>query len=81
MLVNFKRSGATYILTMTFTEPRPNHDTAGGDWRPLNLTLPPFSFPTPMRVINEKRTEGGGAFRDKCLGVWRLSDLPEALPD
>lgn len=73
---NFKRSGATYLLTTTFTGPRAAMDIVLGGWRPLNLTLPPFNFPPPLRLINEKCTEGGGAFGDKSIGVWKLSDLP-----
>ena len=75
-LENFRRSGATYLLTTTFTAGRPNGDTASGNWRTLDLTLPPFEFPQPERVINEKCTEAGGAFGDKSVAVWRLSDVP-----
>ncbi len=74
-LANFKASGATYLVTSTFTRPRPNRDTAGGEWRTLNLTLPPFNFSPPVRVINEKCSEAGDAFNDKSLGVWSLQDL------
>lgn len=63
-------------MTTTFTGPRPNHDIATGGWRTLNLTLAPFNFPPPLRVVNEKCTEGGNAFSDKSLGVWALGDLP-----
>jgi hypothetical protein len=73
---NFQRSGATYLLTTTFTGDRPNRDIETGAWRTLNLTLPPFEFPQPMRVLNEKCLEGDGAFADKSIGVWRLADLP-----
>jgi hypothetical protein len=74
-LQNFKRSGATYLLATTFTGPRPNHNTSGGQWRTLNFNLPPFNFPEPTALINERCTEAGGAFSDKCLGLWRLADL------
>jgi hypothetical protein len=74
-LRNFKVSGAKYVMTTTFANPRPNQDIAIGGWRPLNLTLPPFKFPPPLRLINEKCTEARGAFNDKSLGVWRLADL------
>lgn len=74
-LRNFRRSGATYLLTTSFTDERPNRDIETGGWRTLNLTLPPFDFPPPARVINEKCSEGEGRFRDKGICVWRLSDL------
>ena len=74
-LRSFRRSGATYLITTTFARRRPNRDTSGGNWRTLNLTLPPFNFPPPLLFIDEKCTEGGAAFSDKGLGVWRLAEL------
>lgn len=76
VLRNFRRSGATYLMTTNFTGERPNHDTSGGNWRTLNLSLPPFNFPPPLLSVNEKCSEGAGAFTDKCLAVWRLDALP-----
>ena len=58
----------------------PEHRYGWGKWRTLNFNLPPFDFPEPMLVINEKCTEADGAFKDKSLGVWRLADLPLHLP-
>jgi hypothetical protein len=46
-----------------------------GKWRPLNMQLPPFNFPNPICIINEKCTEGEGEFKDKSLGLWRLKDI------
>jgi len=76
VLQNFKRSGSRYLLTTTFVERPENVDLDGQDvWRTLNLQLPPFNFPRPLKLINENCTEYGGAYSDKCLGLWRLSDL------
>jgi SAM-dependent methyltransferase len=74
-LKNFKRSRSKYLLTTTFTEPRPNTEIATGEWRPLNLQLPPFNLPVPVRLINEKCTEVNGAYADKCLGLWRIENI------
>jgi SAM-dependent methyltransferase len=74
-LKNFKRSHSKYLLTTTFTGPRPNVDIPMGEWRTLNLQQAPFNFPPPLRLINEKCTEANGAYADKCLGLWRLDDL------
>jgi hypothetical protein len=76
VLANFKRSGATYLLTTTFTEDRPNRESSGGEWRTINLIAPPFNFPAPKILINENCTEAGSSFADKSLGVWNLSELP-----
>jgi hypothetical protein len=75
-LRNFKRSGARYLLATTFTDRRENGNTSQGQWRPLNLERPPFNFPAPSRILDERCTEAGGAFRDKSLALWRLEQLP-----
>jgi SAM-dependent methyltransferase len=75
-LRNFKNSGARFLLSTTYTDRSANWDIVTGSWRPLNLQLPPFSFPPPIAAINERCTEGDGGFDDKTLAVWRLADLP-----
>lgn len=74
---NIKRSGIPYLLTTTFTECKENTDIVTGDWRLLNLTLPPFNLPKPIEIINEECTEGNGTYRDKSLGLWRTEDIPD----
>jgi hypothetical protein len=76
ILRNFQRSGAEWLLTTTFVGRDDNHEIALGDWRPLNLERAPYNFPSPSRVIAECCSEGGDRYRDKALGLWRLSDLP-----
>lgn len=71
-LRNFRRGGGKYLLTTTFPECRGNDDCEDGDWRVLNLTLPPFSLPAPLALLNEGCTESGGAYADKSLGLWEL---------
>ncbi len=75
---NFQKSGAMWLLTTTFTGARENRDIEIGDWRPINLERPPYSFPRPVEVLNEESDEVDeelGAFPDKSLGLWRLADL------
>jgi hypothetical protein len=74
-LHNLKRSGSEYFLTTTFTDRAINPDIPTGQWRPLNLQKPPFNFPQPLRLINEKCTEGDGSWGDKSLGLWKLADI------
>ena len=74
---NIRRSGARYFLTTTFTDPRDNIDIHTGEWRALNLQRAPLNFPEPLRLITEGCTEAGGDFADKCLGLWRVADLPD----
>ena len=68
-------SGSKYLLTTTFPARTGNTDIATGNWRPLNLQAPPFRFPTPLQFLDEGCSEGEGAYADKCLGLWKISDL------
>jgi hypothetical protein len=74
-LLNFKRSGALYVLTTTFPRVDTNNEIQTGDWRPINLQQPPFNFPLPLELINEKRRGPDGTDLGKCLGLWRLDSI------
>ena len=74
-LVNFRRTGAAYLLATTFLGERSNEDIRTGDWRPLNMQRPPFSFPTPLALVDERCHHTGGIYADKRLALWRLADL------
>lgn len=78
IVANFRRSGARFLLTTTFTNRTGNNDLVGVDsfWRPLNLCKAPFNFPEPLLLINEECTEEAGQYGDKCLGLWLLESLP-----
>jgi hypothetical protein len=69
----FRRSGSTYLMITHHTDVTENFDIPIGGWRPINFTLPPFSFPEPLRVIHE---EAGVDREDKSMALWRCSDLP-----
>jgi hypothetical protein len=69
---NMRRSGAIWLITTTFTELQNNHDCEDGDWRPLNFCRPPFDWPAPAALLDERCDEAGGGYRDKSLGAWRL---------
>lgn len=72
---NIKKYKVKYLLCTTFPDCKLNEDIVTGDWRPINLSLPPFNFPEPLELINEKCSEGNGIFRDKSLGLWLLEDI------
>lgn len=74
-LRNFQRSGARHLLTTTFVQRGANDDIATGAWRPLDLQAPPFGFPPPAAIVDEKCTHTGGIYRDKRLALWELSEL------
>lgn len=77
IIANFKKSGAKYLLTTTFVDRTQNNDLVGADsfWRPLNMCLAPFNFPTPLLLINEGCTEESSQFTDKSLGLWALDEI------
>jgi hypothetical protein len=66
---NFKKTGATHLLCTTHTTVLQNTDCPDGGWRSVNLQLPPFNFPQPLKLIVEDSELG------KCVGVWRLDNL------
>lgn len=72
-MANFRRSGATWLITTTFPDWQANGDCEDGDWRALNMEREPFNWGPPVELINENCTEAGGGWRDKSIGVWRLS--------
>jgi SAM-dependent methyltransferase len=74
-LQNFRESGSVFLLATTFPELRANRDICTGDWRPINLQLPPFNFPEPLKLITENNREMKGTCSDKSLGLWKLSDI------
>jgi hypothetical protein len=73
-LRQIKRSGSNYLLTTTFAERKENRNIMTGEWRPLNLQLPPFNLPPPQRVIHETSTEENET--DKRLALWPIANLP-----
>ena len=72
---NFRRTGSRYLLATTFVGRPLNSDVPTGGWRLLNLEAPPFAFPAPLALVDERCTHSGGAYRDKRLGLWELGSL------
>ncbi|MEO5819980.1 MAG: class I SAM-dependent methyltransferase [Vicinamibacteraceae bacterium] len=75
-LANLRRTGARYLIATTFVDRPRNAEARTGWWRVLNLEAPPFGFPPPMRVIDERCLGGAGGYRDKRLGIWTMASLP-----
>ena len=72
---NFKLTRSIYLLTNTYPDWRRNENIRTGDFRYVNLLLPPFRFPPPLRQIDEKFPDEQEEFFGKKLGLWRLSEL------
>jgi len=73
VLRNFKKSGSKYILVTTSATTETNYNIETGDWRRINLELPPFNFPKPLILIEEDVPFTWE--RGKHLGLWRLDDI------
>ena len=69
-VANFKRSNSEYLFATTHTGVREHRDIATGQGRYVNLQLSPFNFPEPLKLVVEDAELG------KCLGIWRLQQLP-----
>jgi hypothetical protein len=52
-LQNFLESDIRYLLTTTFSHSIRNTNIATGEFRLLNLELPPFCFPTPLDALDD----------------------------
>src|SRR5260370_3904872 len=78
-LRNICSSNSTYLLTTTFVSRKENRDIITGEWRPLNLEVPPFHFPKPLTLINEGCSEVRGIYSDKSLGLWRIEEIEQTL--
>jgi hypothetical protein len=74
---NFRRTGSRYLLATTFISRSRNRDVPTGGWRVLNLERPPFSFPAPLALVDERCTHSAGIYRDKRLGLWELASLDQ----
>jgi hypothetical protein len=78
VLSNFKASGAKYILATTNLMSTENGTIdKAGDWRKLNLELPPFNFPRPLALIQEDVPFEWE--RGKYLALWFMQDIPAAI--
>ena len=72
-LVNISRSGAKWLLTTNFPSVSQNDDIVTGQWRPVNMTLPPLNLAQPTEIITENCLEN--EFADKTLGLWLVEKL------
>jgi len=79
VMINLKSSSIKYFMTTTFTGRKININIPTGSWRPINLQRKPFSFPAPLKLINEKYLEKGELFSDKCLALWHVDSINEII--
>jgi hypothetical protein len=68
-LANIRRGRARWLIATTFPEVTKNRDIATGQFRPVNLCLPPFNLPPPVESIRDT----AASHLDRWLGVWRMN--------
>ena len=76
---NFIDSGSRYLLVTTFTRLQVNRDIVSGMWRPMNLEIPPYSFPPALEVIDEGADKGGALEFHKTLSLYDLDRMKKYL--
>jgi hypothetical protein len=76
-LLHIARSGGGHLLATTFPSVSANEDIVTGDFRKLNLRLPPFNLPEPLTMLDEKHPNPRHA--DKSLALWRIDMIEPAI--
>jgi methyltransferase family protein len=75
-IAHFKKSRSKYLLVTTCRNAKENRNTLTGlKWRSLNMQLPPFNFPDPIKFIIEERDLEYDPEEDVSLGLWELANL------
>lgn len=77
VLRNFKKSGSTYLLISTDPSGLQNSKIKSGAFRHVNLLVPPFMFPEPILLLNEKDRQAGGVYNRRSLGLWDMKTIPD----
>jgi hypothetical protein len=76
-LKNISKSNISYLLTTNYPKLTFNTDILTGDFRAINLQLPPFNFSKPLAIIPEdtfsELKDNPNFIRE--LALWRTQDL------
>ena len=75
VIINFLNSDITYLLTSSHPKCKKNTNILTGQFRLLNLELPPFSFGKPLLSVDDW-IEG---YPVRQLALWEKSQLSENL--
>lgn len=70
VMQNILKSSARYLIATTCQALKENHDIRTGDFRNINLMLPPFCLPTPMDSVQDDAVN-----KDTVLAVWALAPM------
>ena len=73
IMERFADSGIGFLLATTFPSVSDNRDIEFGQYRPLNLQLPPFNLPPPERILPDDDDAGG-----RVIGIWSREAIGRA---
>ena len=79
-LANVAKTGSQYFMCEMFSDdlsqcPHPiNADISSGEFRPTNVTRPPFSLDDPILIVREDRGEG-----KKFMGLFDMSKVRKKM--
>jgi len=69
---NIKKSKSKYLLVTSNKDMNRHPDISSGGVRPINLLIPPFNFPRPIRIIDDSNIDNSG----KQLLLFSIDILP-----
>ena len=72
---NFLASEIGYLLTTVHSECVENEEIRTGEFRLLNLELPPFSFPKPALTLDDS----ADGLPKRAMALWSREELESAL--
>lgn len=74
---NFKKTGSLYLLTTNYFNCNQNRDkTTSIGSRPINLTLSPFNFPSPLFRIKDGSVDGSkDDLLSREMALWKIDNL------
>ena len=72
---NFLASEIQYLLTTVHSECRENTEIQTGEFRLLDLELPPFSFPEPLQYVDDSADN----LPARAMALWSRETLRSAL--
>jgi len=68
-LLQFKKSGAKYLLMRHYPQVQKNRKNKTGEFQPVNWNLEPYFFPDPiLQVVEKKQTT-------QVYALWKIEDL------
>ncbi|MGE0608144.1 MAG: class I SAM-dependent methyltransferase [Pirellulales bacterium] len=71
LLDNFRRGSIPWLITTTAPDVTLNEPIATGEFRRVNLCLPPFNLPPPLELLDDT----GPGCPPRMLGVWRRDQI------